>query len=155
MDYAKVLQSCDDPRIGTAVLDSLQRLFNIDKQLLSVNASEQAIAAKIAQYLQPHFPINHVDVEYNRMGEAPKKVAWSKRLDEVYPDIIVHLRETNTNILVIELKKDSNPETKDKDILKLRAYRRELGYLHALFLRLGVGAGLGKVSECEWVHDHS
>jgi hypothetical protein len=154
MDYTEVLNSCDDPHVGAAILESLGQLFEIDKQLLYINASEQAIAAKIAQYLQLHFPGNHVDVEYNRMGEAPKKVVWGDKPDEVYPDIIVHLRETETNILAIELKKDSNPEKKEKDILKLRAYRRELGYLHALFLRLGVGAASGTVSECEWVHDH-
>ena len=153
MDYAEILQNCDDPAVGAAVLDSLNRLFSIDKQLLVVNASEQAIAAKIAQYLQPHFLANHIDVEYNRMGNAPKKVAWSEKRDEVYPDIIVHLRETETNVLAIELKKDSNPEKKGKDILKLRAYRRELGYIHGLFLRLGVGENAGSVSECEWVHE--
>jgi hypothetical protein len=65
----------------------------------------------------------------------------------------VHLRETETNLLAIELKKESNPEKKGKDILKLRAYRRELGYIHGLFLRLGVGENAGSVSECEWVHE--
>lgn len=85
------------------------------------------------------------------MGDAPKKVAWSEKPDEVYPDIIVHVRMTDTNILAIELKKDSNPEKKDRDILKLKAYRRELGYTHALFVRLGVGKDSGTISECEWV----
>lgn len=78
---------------------------------------------------------------------------WGKKPDDVFPDIIVHLRETKTNILAIELKKDSNPQTKEKDILKLRAYRLELGYKHGLFLRLGVGENAGSVSECEWVHE--
>jgi len=152
MDYAEILTNCEEPAVGAAVLNGLSRLFERDVQLLAINASEQAIAARLAQYLQPHFPDHHVDVEYNRMGEAPKKVAWSGRPDEVYPDIIVHLRMTNTNVLAIELKKDSNPEKKEKDILKLGAYRRELGYSHALFIRLGVGAGAGTVSDCEWVH---
>lgn len=151
MDYAQVLSECREPKVGAAVLDALTTLFKKDIQLLGVNASEESAAAKIAQYLQPHFPDMHIDVEYNRMGEAPKKVAWRGKLEEVYPDIIVHLRETETNMLAIELKKDSNPEPKAKDILKLRAYLTELGYQHALFLRLGVKAGAGSVSECEWV----
>jgi hypothetical protein len=151
MDYAQVLSECQEPYVGFAVFDALKNLFEKDIQLLGVNASEESAAAKIAQYLQPHFPDMHIDVEYNRMGHDPKKVAWSGKLEEVYPDIIVHLRETEINILAIELKKDSNRESKDKDILKLRAYRRELGYRHALFLRLGVSAGAGNVSECEWV----
>jgi hypothetical protein len=151
MSYAKVLTDCSEPLVGKAVLNALNLLFEKDSQLLAINASEQAIAAKLAQYLQPHFPKHDVDVEYNRMGQAPKKVAWSERPEEVYPDIIVHVRMTETNVLAVELKKDSNPEKKDRDILKLRAYRRELGYAHALFIRLGIGKGTGTVSECEWV----
>lgn len=151
MNYAKVLTECHEPLVGAAVLAALTQLFERDGPLLAINASEQAIAAKLAQYLQPHFPKHDVDVEYNRMGEAPKKVALSEKPEEVYPDIIVHVRMTDTNVLAIELKKDSNSERKDRDILKLKAYRRELGYAHALFVRLGVGTGLGTVSECEWV----
>lgn len=151
MNHNEVLANCDEPSVGAAVLDALNLLFEKDGQLLSINASEQAIAAKLAQYLLPHFPNCHVDVEYNRMGEAPKKVAWNEKPEEVYPDIIVHTRTTDQNILAIELKKDSNPEKKDRDILKLKAYRRELGYMHALFLRLNVGTRAGTVSECEWV----
>lgn len=151
MNHAEVLTKCDEPMVGIAVLNALNLLFKKDGQLLTINASEQAIAAKLAQYLQPHFPNHDVDVEYNRMGDRPKRVTWSEKLDEVYPDIIVHVRMTDTNILAIELKKDSNPEKKDKDILKLKAYRRELGYVHALFVRLGVGEDSGTISECEWV----
>ena len=84
------------------------------------------------------------------MGDKPKTVTWSDKLNQVYPDIIVHRRRTDTNILAIELKKTSNPETKDKDLLKLVAYRRDLGCLHALFLRLGVGDAAGTVLECQW-----
>ncbi|MEO8326115.1 MAG: hypothetical protein ABI618_09715 [Nitrospirota bacterium] len=152
MDYAKVLSKCQDPEVGKAVLDALTKLFEKDIQLLVISASERSVAAKIAQYLQPHFPNFHIDVDYNRMGKAPKKVAWSgKKQEELYPDIIVHSRETEIDILAVELKKDSNRESKEKDILKLRAYRSELGYRHALFMRLGDKAGAGEVSECEWV----
>jgi len=151
MDFEKILADCAAPAVGDAVFSSLIQLFKHDTQLLIINASERAIAAKLAQYLQQHFPAFHVDVEYNRMGESPKKVAWSEKAEEVYPDIIVHQRMTESNVLAIELKKDLNPEKKTKDIQKLRAYRRELGYHHALFIRLGIGADAGKVSECEWV----
>lgn len=151
MDYAQMLSDCPSPNIGFAVLDALTKLFEKDIRLLELDASEKSTAAKIAQYLQPHFADMHIDVEYNRMGDAPKKVSWSGKPEEVYPDIIVHQRGNKTNILAIELKKNSNRERKNKDILKLRAYRNELGYQYALFLRLGVKAGAGIVSECEWV----
>lgn len=133
------------------MLSALDLLFQNDANLLAVNIAEQTIAARLAGYLQGHFPGYDVDVEYNRMGDAPKTVAWSDKPERVYPDIIVHRRRTGTNILAIELKKTSNPETKDNDLLKLAAYRRDLGYLHALFLRLGVGDIAGTVPECEWV----
>ena len=151
MTYRDTITGCPDQHVGNAVVSALDLLFQNDGNLLSVNASEQAIAARFAGYLQGHFPGYNVDVEYNRMGDAPKTVAWSDKPERVYPDIIVHRRRTNTNVLAIELKKTSNPEGKANDLLKLAAYRRELGYLHALFLRLGVGDIVGLVPECEWV----
>ena len=152
MTYRETIANCTDPAIGKVVLSALDALFQKDANLLAVNVAEQTIAARLARYLQEHFPEHDVDVEYNRMGDAPKTVAWSDKPEYVYPDIIVHRRRTETNILAIELKKTSNPETKDKDLLKLAAYRRDLGYLHALFLRLGVGDNIGTVSECQWVY---
>lgn len=151
MNYTNILEDCEEPTVGKAVLHSINQLFERDVQLLTINVSEQTIAARLAQYLQSHFPTHDVDVEYNRMGEAPKMVVWSNSPAEVYPDVIVHLRMTNTNVIAIELKKDSNSERKEKDILKLGAYRRELGYTHALFIRFGTGADAGTISECEWV----
>lgn len=63
MNHAEVLAKSDEPMVGTAVLNALNLLFEKDGQLLAINASEQAIAAKLAQYLQPHFPNHDVDVE--------------------------------------------------------------------------------------------
>lgn len=153
MDFATVLKSYEAQEIGVPVLAAVQKLLETDHYLLGVNASEQSIAARLAQYLQNHFNEMDVDVEYNRMGDAPKRVAWSEDKDAVYPDIIIHLRGTNTNILAIEIKKDSNRETKVKDLKKLLAYRQDenLMYQHALFMRFGVKDGSGTLSECEWV----
>jgi len=46
---------------------------------------------------------------------------------------------TDKNHLVIEVKKSTNPETPDFDLEKLRAFKGELGYTHALFLLLEAG----------------
>lgn len=151
MDYHHILNQCEEPEIATRVIRSLQTLFDKDVDLLNINVSEETIASRLARYLEYEFPDFNVDVEYNRMGDAPKKVAWNERPEEVYPDIIVHRRRTNNNVLAIELKKDSNRETKHRDIRKLAAYREELGYKCALFLRLGTAASAGEVVECEWV----
>lgn len=136
-----------------AVLSAIESLFANDLHLLEIDASERAIAARLALYLQNNFPNMDVDVEYNRMGDAPKRVAWSDDKSDVFPDIIIHIRGEKTNLLAIEIKKDSNRETKDKDLQKLRAYRWDDGleYQAALFMRFGTGACAGSVTECEWV----
>lgn len=151
VDYVAVLNECINVRVRDALLDAFELLFEQDAQLLSINASEQAIAARIAAYLGPHFAEYHVDVEYNRMGDIPKEVTWNEKPELVYPDIIVHIREKRINILAIELKKTSNADARHDDIRKLGAYRRELGYKHALFVRLGVQKLAGRITEIEWV----
>ncbi len=152
MDFAQVLERCDDPGVGRAVLDAISKLFERDRKLLTLDAAERTVAAQIANYLRPHFKALDIDVDYNRMGDVPKTVAYDEKPERVYPDIIVHVRGDNTaNVLVIELKKDTNREMKDRDIRKLRAYRRELEYRHALFLRIGTGESAGAIMECEWV----
>ena len=152
MDYLPILDACGNTKVGGAMRDAIARLFDRDRKLLELDAKEEAIAHALAVYMAPHFEGLHVDVEYNRMGPHPKRVTWNQKPEYVYPDIIVHVRDTETNVLAIELKKGSNPEPKDDDVRKLGAYRGELGYVHALFLRLGVGKQSGTVLECEWVH---
>lgn len=152
VDFAAALEACDVPAVGKAVRDALSTLFDRDGKLLEIGAAERTIAARIANYLRPHFEGSDIDVDYNRMNDAPKTVAYDELPELVYPDIIVHVKGDNSaNVLVIELKKDTNREPKERDIRKLLAYRRELEYRHALFLRLGTGKSSGVVLECEWV----
>ena len=160
MDFTQVLEQSDDLAVGKAVLGALNKLFECDRQLLELDAKEEAIAFHFARYLQPHFPDRSVDFEYGRMGDAPKTVTHDEKPQRVYPDVIVHIRNNQAvgipnnaaNLLAVELKKDTNPEAKGRDIGKLRAYRRELEYRHALFLRFGTGQFAGTITECEWVH---
>lgn len=151
MDFVVVIQQCEDATVRDALLGALRTLFERDRKLLELSAKEEAIAFHLARYLQPYFPELHVDFEYDRMGDAPKTVTYDERPQRVFPDIIVHLRHTPTNVLAVELKKDTNGEAKDRDIRKLSAYRRELGYRHALFVRFGTGVAAGAIEECEWV----
>jgi hypothetical protein len=158
-DFAHVLEQSDDPAVGKAVLGALNKLFERDPQLLELDAKEESIAFHFARYLQPHFPDRSVDFEYDRMGGAPKTVTHDEKPQRVYPDVIVHIRNNQAagipnnaaNLLAIELKKDTNPEAKARDIGKLRAYRHELEYRHALFLRFGTREFAGTITECEWV----
>lgn len=86
-----------------------------------------------------------VDCEYNRHGgklktlgveqrlkyivEKARNKKWDESDDDdfnvfsVAPDIVVHQRRTDTNnLLVVEIKKRSNPEPEDYDDLKLKLF---------------------------------
>lgn len=156
MAYKEVLEGCADAEVGAAVLDAVGRLFENDRELLIRNLHERTIAAKLAEYLAPHFPDFDVNVDYNRMEDIAKRLDWRGNGDPdlVFPDIIVHTIGRPNNLLVIELKLDSSRKPKNDDIQKLRAFKTDAGfrYRHALFMRFGVGEkGAGAISECEWV----
>ena len=87
---------------------ALDNLYTYDSELFSLDASEWAIAHRLAVYLEHELPQNwNVDCEYNRQwseGEAKKKGSGGK----VRPDIVIHRRtllEPEHNLLVIEVKK--------------------------------------------------
>lgn len=152
MNYKDVLKECRDPAVSSAIADALDQLFQHCGHQLRIDVGERALAGRLAEYIRPHFKDHDVEIEYNRMGDAPKKLAWDENLERVYPDIIVHRPMTNEqNLLVIELKKSSSHQPKENDIKKLAAFRNDLEYQYALFLRLGVGDQAGTITECEWV----
>lgn len=158
MFYRTTLAACTDKEVGAAVQLALDELFDKEHKLLVKDAHERTIAAKFAEYLRPHFPDYDVNVEYDKMGDAPKRLRWRADGDPdpdlVYPDVIVHRVGQPDNLLVVEMKKDSSGKSKENDILKLQAFREDpqFRYQHALFMRFGVGEkGAGTVSECQWV----
>jgi hypothetical protein len=145
-------------KINTAV----DLLFHLDTYLFETDVNERSISHKFASYLQEEFKGWDVDCEYNRDHNDPKILHLLKistvevRSDDVqartvYPDIIVHHRGKKANLLVIEIKKTSNQLPNDFDIQKLEEYKRQLGYIYALFLRFNTGRdGIG-IKEEEWI----
>ena len=141
------------------VCAALSKLLEKDHYLLKKKANERSITHRLGIYLQEVFPEWDVDCEYNLDGDDPKRLErfidelWyeyqrlgvaltDRELQQgtedttVFPDIIVHKRGTECNLLVIEAKK--NPMTKrDKirDRVKLSKYVEQFGYKHALFLK--------------------
>lgn len=114
-----------------------------DSFLLKEGVHERSIAHKLAEYLQQQFPDWNVDCEYNRKGVETKKLNGIEECEEhrktekVYPDIIIHERNTNHNLLVIELKK--NDLKCLCDIRKLELFtnlKGEFGYALGLFIQL-------------------
>lgn len=149
--------------VEARIFCAVRQLEEADGFLLRNTANERTITHRLAMYLDSHFPGWAVDVEYNREGTegATKRILdWEQvPIDEiagdasredlvrdmeartVYPDIIVHRRGTDENLLVIEVKKSSSTRAPDVDRRKLEimARREGLAYRHAAFLRLPVG----------------
>lgn len=149
MDWDGFAGGCQNLEVGTAVAAALAELLEHQKAKLEIGVAERTIAGQLMAYLKPKFPGLDVDVEYDRMGAAPKEVTWDRDPAKVYPDIIIHVPMTNErNILVVEIKKSNNREGRDNDLKKLEAYRRELDYQNALFLEIGVGDDAGEI---DWV----
>lgn len=125
-------------------------------QLLKNDASEQAISHQLAMKFASHFPYWHVDCEYNRRMEVVKRLVYAVSPTgdaferNVVPDIIIHRRMTNDNLLAIEIKKTTNQEHKFKDLAKLSAFRQQLGYQNSLFIRFQTGVNDVRIAECEW-----
>lgn len=151
--------TCEDE---DKVVDALESFFKADKKLLDLNASERSISHKLAEHLQKEFSDWNVDCEYNRQGEDPKRMfldlftdlkADDQEAKTVFPDIIIHKRNTDENLLVIEIKKSNNPNNGDKDIQKLKAFtdtgdEGKYKYKAGLFLVFDVEKG--KLSKCEY-----
>src|SRR5215831_13181778 len=106
------------PKLQSAVKEALDKFCGQDSILVSKNASEWAIAHRLAVYLEQLLPGWHVDCEYNRqgVGTTPKT---NPAEEIVRPDVILHHREELTlehNLLVIELKKKETDSDSGKVI---------------------------------------
>lgn len=129
-----------------AIRQKIERAYRFvlkyDAYLLKDNVNERSITHRFAVYIEREFPEYHVDCEYNRMSDSltrTKKTIQASDENEstVLPDIIVHLRGSCINLVVIEAKKTGNNDTSDKN--KLSSYKASLGYRHAFFIRFPVG----------------
>jgi hypothetical protein len=157
-------------RVKQKVKTAIEILVRKDAHLLKIDVNERSITHRLALYLQDAFGGWDVDCEYNRNRYDTKKLIIGDDVriavepiqtdDEegktVYPDIILHHRGTDQNLLVVEVKKTTSHVPKDFDLSKLREYKRQLGYSHALFLNFITGsAGRIGVAEEMWIGDDS
>src|SRR5690606_29531179 len=128
--------------------------------LLDIAANERTLTHTFAIYLQQLLPDMHVDCEYNRHDNNPKEMflscgagdTYDTDAQTVYPDIIIHQRRCDNNLLVIEFKKTSSRVSEEKDFLKLYEYKRQLHYQYALFIEFDVGYQSSGISRIEWVN---
>jgi hypothetical protein len=154
-DWRQRLFACGDQKLANALVSSIEALFQANLHALAVDAAERNIAHRVAVHLgnqkllAPDGLPWDVDVEYNRRGVKVKTIYGEQ---VVVPDLIVHRIGTDLNYLALELKKGAGPDVDEADLYKLWAYRQpdQLGYRHALFLRLGTGDVAGTVSCVRW-----
>ena len=145
-------------QIQTALNSSLDLLLNADAEILAIDINERAISHRLANYLEPHFPGWNVDCEYNRNHYDPKRLNIIRRnicsddtqATTVFPDIIVHRRGTDENLLVIEMKKTTSQENDTYDLGKLHAFKEQLGYRFAVFVKVITRGNIG-IDKIEWV----
>jgi len=135
----------------------INRLLEEEEDLFINDLAEQAISHRLAVLLENEFPDWHVDCEYNRDQDTVKKLMYAisphEQIEErnVVPDIIIHKRMTTNNLLVMEIKKSTNQEPDDRDIAKLNAFKEQLGYQEALFLRFVTGNATPGIQRLEWI----
>ncbi len=144
-------------KVKKLINKALGYLYKNDYFLIEEDVNERSISHKLAEYLHELFPEYHVDCEYNRVGrkEIDQEII-NKKLDiriegvqtndteakTVYPDIIVHRRNTKHNLLIIEVKKNAGRKVSEvkKDYKKLLGFIKEdnsdFKYKYAAFINL-------------------
>lgn len=134
--------------IERRIVLAVDALLAHDCYLLTSDSNERSITHKFAEHLQGEFPDWDVDCEYNRDRHDPKRLELPPRQNissddlnakTVFPDIIVHQRGTDVNLAVIEVKKSTNNDGDAWDLLKLTAFKSQLGYRVALHFKFQTG----------------
>ena len=142
---------------------AIAQLLEKDAYLLQIDANERTISHRLGLYLQLLFEDWHVDCEYNRDLDNPKRLktyesffdadqrVWNIAESDpitVFPDIIIHERGTSNNLLVIEIKKTTSKINSEFDCFKLREFKYQYRYSHALFLKFITGCNdIGAIKE--------
>lgn len=143
------------------VNSAIDQLLEHDSALLNLNVTERSLSHRLAHYMalsEIIRPPLTVDCEYNRHFGDPKRLNLPPRkaLDReirattVFPDILVHERNTDANnLVVLELKKPGEDIAYDER--KLLAFRMELDYVHTAHVILGHAADGALVREVVWI----
>ena len=164
----------DFKRIEVKITEAIDSLYGKDHFLLEKDISERAISHKIAVYLNDKFPDFDVDCEYNGYERADNNKKYimilHSRIEElgrlkdsdkdkellkrsVYPDIIVHKRGKEQNLLIIEIKKEKNKDSEfDREKIKSYTssdYENKLNYKFGALIIFSTG-NKENSHEIEW-----
>jgi len=145
----------DKTVIEEKIKNAIKILIAKDGFLLQEDVHERSISHKLAEYLQQEFEDWHVDCEYNRDNHQPKRLKLpveqvttdNPEAKTVYPDIIVHRRGSDDNLLVIEIKKSTSQGDDNFDWQKLSAFKQQLKYKFAVFIKFSIGENCERIFE--------
>lgn len=144
----------DRTKVENILVGAIDLLYEKDFDLLKrdYDISERTISHRLAIYIETFFQNTgyQVDIEYNRMREKygggddignlmGKRLNWENSGEGssyVYPDIIVHKRDTDQNLVEIEIKMAWKNRKKDSDYKKINEYMSELGYEYGVYIEL-------------------
>jgi len=126
------------------VKKALDQLYKKEEEIFLNDCSERNLVFHFARYfIEDNKMLDKelsVDLEYNRNTNNPKKIKEIGESYRIYPDFILHKRNSNAkNILAIEFKKWNNTNyTKDKRKLRyLINQDKEYRYQVGLLIKLG------------------
>ena len=148
-----------EDQIKSGVTAAIAELLKHDSYLLEKDVNERSISHRLAVYLELQFSGWNVDCEYNRNHDDVKRLQLESRTTNdqdteavtVFPDIIIHRRSSDENLLVIEMKKTSSRKNGDYDKRKLKAFKDELHYTYAAFLLLETGSKTSAVKTLDYI----
>lgn len=130
---------------------ALRNFYRKEAKLVEYKVSERALTHKLAEHLQKLFPRHNVDCEYNKVGDGDPKRLYLLMMGGapecprdcdrcpnnkcvIFPDIIVHRRGTEDNLLVIEAKTAWCRRSLERDHEKLSALTASGQYHYQLGL---------------------
>ena len=133
-------------KLKASLMRAIDILYTRDSDLFSRDASEWAVAHRLAVYLEQELPGWNVDCEYNRQGPG-RNPKTNEGETKVRPDIVLHHRgqtELQHNLLVIELKKAGSAADLGKvcEYTKAPEGARPFQYQYGLALSLSGGLKL-------------
>lgn len=126
-----------------AVNEALRLFYLNDLYLIRHDVHECALTFRLGLYLQQLFSGWDVDCEFNRdicaddgIKRIPIRDHGRHKRKDIVPDIIIHKRGIDCNLLVIEAKKNPTETDRVKDIAKIKSCLEadSLHYCYGLFL---------------------
>ena len=115
--------------IYNILIPSLQRLYVMDYFNISNGVSERNICARLAHHMEnimheiENYREYFADVEYNRKNDGTGKCCENKQkvARPMVSDLIVHQRNSKSNLMAIEMKRWNNYDKRDADRERLES----------------------------------